>query len=106
MVQSVSIIVEGLVQGVFYRRTAKAKAIESGITGTVRNKQDGSVQIIATGTEAQIDQFIQWCRQGPERAIVTGIKIEKIPLQTFEGFDIVREESKRNHLGIFRGFLG
>ncbi|MFC0773173.1 acylphosphatase [Terrimonas alba] len=94
MLQSVSIIVEGLVQGVFYRQTTKAKAIETGITGMVKNKRDGSVQIIATGTEAQLEQLIQWCNQGPERAIVTGVKVEKIPLQRFKDFDIVRGEPR------------
>lgn len=90
MLQSVSIIVEGLVQGVFYRQTTKAKAIESGITGTIKNKRDGSVQIIATGTEHQLEQLIQWCNKGPDRAVVTGVTVEKIPLQDFKEFDIVR----------------
>ena len=90
MLQSISITVEGLVQGVFYRQSTKAKAIESGITGEIKNKPDGTVHIIATGTETQLDQFIQWCNKGPEMAIVTAVKVEKIPLRSFKGFSIVR----------------
>lgn len=90
MPQTISITVEGLVQGVFYRQSTKARAIDTGITGEIKNKPDGTVHIIATGTEAQLDQLIQWCNDGPEMAIVTKVKVEKIPLQTFKGFSIIK----------------
>lgn len=77
-------------QGVFYRQTTKAKAIEAGISGEVRNKPDGSVHIIATGTEAQLRQLINWCQEGPEQAVVTSVKVEAIPLQSFKSFNVVR----------------
>ena len=88
--QTVSIIVEGLVQGVYYRQSTKAKATEAGITGEVKNKKDGSVHIIATGSEDQLQQLIEWCRKGPDMAIVTNVKVEKIPLKTFSEFNIVK----------------
>lgn len=90
MMQSVTIIVEGLVQGVFYRQTTKAKALEAGITGEVRNKSDGTVHIVATGTEEQLKHLIEWCHQGPDQAVVTQVRVEKIPLRNFNGFNIVR----------------
>jgi len=90
MLQSISITVEGLVQGVFYRQSTKAKAVDSGITGEIKNSPDGTVRIIATGTETQLEQLIQWCKKGPEMAIVTDVKVEKIPLQSFKGFSIIR----------------
>jgi acylphosphatase len=90
MLQSISIIVDGLVQGVFYRQSTKAKAIELGIAGEIKNKPDGTVHITATGTEAQLNQLIEWCNRGPEMAIVTNVKVEKIPLQSFKGFSIVK----------------
>ena len=90
MLQTVTITVEGLVQGVYYRQSTKALAIESGINGEVKNKPDGSVQITATGTEDQIQKLIDWCNKGPEMAIVTKVKVEKLPLKTFQGFNIVR----------------
>ena len=91
MLQTISIIVEGLVQGVYYRQSTKAKAIESGITGEIKNKTDGTVHIIATGTETQLEQLIEWCKKGPDSAIVTNVKVEKIPLQIFIDFNIVRK---------------
>jgi len=90
MLQSTSITVDGLVQGVFYRQSTKAKAIELGITGEIKNKSDGTVHIIATGTEAQLNQLIEWCKKGPEMAIVTNVKVENIPFQSFKGFNIVK----------------
>ena len=90
MLLSISIIVDGLVQGVFYRQSTKAKAIELSITGEIKNKPDGTVHIIATGTEAQLNIFVEWCNKGPEMAIVTHVKVEKITLQSFKGFNIVK----------------
>jgi acylphosphatase len=90
MLQSISIIVDGLVQGVFYRQSTKAKAVELGITGEIKNKPDGTVHIVATGTEAQLKNLADWCRKGPEMAIVTDVKVEKITLQSFKSFTIVK----------------
>jgi acylphosphatase len=90
MLQSISIIVDGLVQGVFYRQSTKAKAVELTITGEIKNKPDGTVHIIATGTEAQLNNLVDWCKKGPEMAIVTNVKVEKITLQAFKGFTIVK----------------
>lgn len=91
MVETFSIIVDGIVQGVYYRQSTKAKATELNITGEVKNKKDGSVQIIATGTTTQLKKLIEWCSKGPERAIVTNVKVEKIPLQIYSGFNIVKD---------------
>ncbi len=90
MLQTVSIVVEGLVQGVFFRQTTKTKALEAGITGEVKNRSDGSVQIIATGTEEQIKKLVEWCHKGPEHAVVMHVHIEQIPIQKFNGFSIVK----------------
>ena len=90
MLQTISITVDGLVQGVFYRQSTKAKAVDLGITGEIKNSPDGTVHILATGTEIQLNNLIEWCRKGPEMAIVTNIKTEKIPLQSFKGFSIIR----------------
>lgn len=90
MLKTLSIIVTGKVQGVWYRQSAKEKATELGITGNVRNQPDGSVAIIATGLANQLDQFIEWCRQGPPRALVTNVEVTELPLQSFDRFVIER----------------
>ena len=90
MAETIRIIVEGKVQGVFYRQSAKDKADKIGISGAVRNLKDGKVEIIATGSSAQLEQFIQWCNQGPPRAVVTNITTTPLTLQPFHNFIILR----------------
>lgn len=77
MKRSVSIYVQGKVQGVGFRYSAKARADSLDITGYVQNMFDGSVYIEASGKESNLQQFIQWCRQGPALAKVRDIRIEK-----------------------------
>lgn len=90
MLVTYSIIVSGKVQGVFYRQSTREKATTIGITGTVENLSNGEVKIIATGTKEQIETLIQWCRQGPPKAIVTTVEIAELPLQSFGQFSIKR----------------
>lgn len=90
MLQTISIIVSGRVQGVFFRHSAKETAQHLNITGEVKNLNDGTVAIIATGTKEQLDQLIEWCKQGPPKANVAGIEIKNLSLQEFANFNIVR----------------
>jgi acylphosphatase len=77
------------VQGVFFRKHTREKAIELGITGSVRNCKDGTVEIFAEGTVEQIKTFIQWCRTGPEKAKVDLLDIHEQPLKNFPAFIII-----------------
>ncbi|MEI9910843.1 MAG: acylphosphatase [Bacteroidota bacterium] len=90
MMKTVSIIVTGKVQGVFYRQSTKEKATALGVKGEVKNMPDETVCIIATGNSNEIEQLIEWCRQGPSRAEVTNVIVEENPLKLFEKFSIVR----------------
>ena len=88
MLVTVSIQVKGKVQGVFYRKSAREKAQELGLSGKVKNMEDGSVSIKATGSRDRIDQLIAWCWQGPLRAEVTGVDVKELPLELFDHFTI------------------
>jgi len=90
MLQTISITVSGIVQGVFYRQSTKEKALELGIAGIVKNLPDGNVQILATGTDEQLDQLVQWCRVGPRNAQGSSVNIEKLEVQEYFGFSIQR----------------
>jgi len=86
----VVINVSGKVQGVFFRASTKEKADELHIRGTVRNNADGSVTVDAEGDEASIEQFVEWCKQGPPRARVDHFEIRELDLSGgFDGFAIV-----------------
>ena len=90
MLNTISITVRGVVQGVYYRQSTKEKAKNLSISGEVRNRPDGSVDIIATGTKEQLGKLVQWCRQGPPKAIVSNVEVKELSLHVFQGFHIVR----------------
>jgi acylphosphatase len=66
--RSVHLLIKGKVQGVFYRASAKETAEKLNIVGTVRNTEEGDVEIVATGDSEKIMTFIEWCRRRPSRA--------------------------------------
>jgi len=90
MLQTVSLHIEGKVQGVFYRQSTREKALALGITGTVRNNANGSVTITATGTPTQLEDLLQWSKKGPPAARVTAVTVQQESLQSFNDFRIVK----------------
>ncbi len=70
------ITVFGRVQGVFYREKCRQKAQELGIKGSARNKEDGTVEVIACGSDEQVQQLVEWCRKGPDLAMVEKVDVE------------------------------
>ena len=67
--------VEGRVQGVYYRQSAIEVARRLGLCGWVRNRRDGSVEVLAAGDEKALNEFLAWCRIGPEAAQVAALEI-------------------------------
>lgn len=88
--KTIAITITGKVQGVFFRQSTKEKATGLGISGIVRNLADGSVQVVCTGTNEQLDSLVNWCRKGPPRASVTHVEWEDQVLQYFSGFTVDR----------------
>ena len=87
---TVHLLIKGKVQGVFYRKTSKEIANEKGITGWVRNTDDGDVEIIASGSEAALQDYINWCHTGPSRAVVKEVKVTSIANENFTTFEVKR----------------
>jgi acylphosphatase len=73
------VIIYGRVQGVFFRASTQEKATELGLTGRVRNREDGAVEIIAEGGKEKLNELVEWCRVGPPGARVTGVEIKSEP---------------------------
>ena len=88
--QTIRIKIEGSVQGVFFRQSAQEKANQLGIKGTVKNCDDDSVEIIATGSKEQLDKLVAWCREGPPKANVINVSTQELSLQQFYNFSIIR----------------
>jgi acylphosphatase len=67
------LIIEGRVQGVFFRDSTRREAIELGLCGWVKNRFDGSVEVVAEGPKEKVETLIAWCHHGPPVARVTKV---------------------------------
>lgn len=83
------IIVSGRVQGVGYRYSARNTASQLGLTGWVKNRIDGKVEIIAEGDNINLEKFLSWIKKGPRFAKVDSVDIEFYPASgAFTDFSI------------------
>ena len=67
------VVVRGLVQGVGYRAFVEQNALRLGLEGWVRNRRDGAVEAVFSGTEAAVAEIIAACRHGPRGAAVESV---------------------------------
>lgn len=81
------VLVEGDVQGVFFRDECKRQAQRLGVAGSARNLSDGRVEVVIEGDESAVDQMVSWCRQGSSRSEVTGAEVSEEEPQGLTGFD-------------------
>lgn len=86
------LLVSGRVQGVGFRHYTRVQASELGIAGTVRNLDDGRVEIHAVGDPATLDRFEERVRQGPRGGRVDHLEHETLEAQTatWDDFRVVR----------------
>lgn len=86
--RTLQVRIEGRVQGVCYRAWSADAARGLRITGNVRNRRDGAVELILQGDEHAIAAMLKLCRIGPPAAKVDSIAIlqewNAAPLETFE----------------------
>lgn len=66
--------IHGHVQGVFFRDTTQRQANQLGISGWVRNEWDGTVQVVAEGTEENLNKLLQFLHRGPKSARVERVE--------------------------------
>ena len=75
MTEEVHVIVRGLVQGVYYRQFTVSEARRLGLTGWVRNDEDGeSVELVARGPRRALDSLLERLRVGPPEARVDSVE--------------------------------
>ncbi len=74
IVKRLHIVVHGIVQGVFFRANTVSTAKGLGLTGWVRNRNDGSVEIIAEGKQDKLIELLEWCKNGGPASA----KVEKV----------------------------
>ncbi|MBT3194279.1 MAG: acylphosphatase [Verrucomicrobia bacterium] len=80
-------VCHGRVQGVFFRDSAREEANHIGLTGWVRNRPDGTVELVAEGGIEGVEDFHRWCVHGPPYANVTSVDVSySAATGEFEGF--------------------
>lgn len=80
--------VEGKVQGVYFRVSAKQKAMNLGVRGYVKNEPDGSVSFEIEGEDEAVASMVQWCRKGPALARVSHLEVDENVKRNFIDFEI------------------
>ncbi len=87
--QCVAAYVYGVVQGVGFRYHTQHQARQLGIQGYVKNCDDGSVEVVARGEQAQVELLIAWLKAGgPRSAHVDRVLIEPRAMMNYSGFSI------------------
>lgn len=71
----VHVIVSGFVQGVGFRHETRRMANTFGLTGWVRNTEDGKVEAVFAGAKDKLDEIIAWCHKGPYLAEVERVDV-------------------------------
>ena len=82
------LVVEGLVQGVFFRDSCRREAVAAGTSGWARNMGDGRVEVVVEGSPAAVERVVAWCRTGPRHAVVTAVRVTDEPVEGLDGFRV------------------
>ena len=82
-------VVTGRVQGVGFRYSAVRRARELGLSGTVSNRSDGSVEVDAEGGLQDLELLLAWLRRGPPGAHVRDVEVQWLPWSgRFRDFEV------------------
>lgn len=87
----IHIIVSGDVQGVGFRQFIKYQANKLNIKGWIKNLDNGEVEGMFAGTSENLGKMVEFAKKGPSIALVENVKIEELPDQEFERFDIIKK---------------
>ena len=90
--KSVALRIEGRVQGVWFRRWTQDTARSFGLNGWVRNRRDGAVEALFSGTEEAVARMIEQCWKGPPAAQVTHVVERPADPPGRSGFHVLETE--------------
>ena len=82
------VIIHGDVQGVFFRDSTQSEADRRGVTGWIRNRDDGAVEGFFEGPADEVDGLIAWCQTGPARATVDEVDVDEAEPEGLSSFDV------------------
>jgi acylphosphatase len=87
-VQRRRVVVQGHVQGVFFRETTRRRALAEGVAGWVRNQPDGTVEAVLEGERDAVERLVAFLREGPRGARVDWIDVVSEDAGGLEGFEV------------------
>ena len=82
------VLISGLVQGVNFRAACRRMAWQHGVTGWVRNLDDGRVEAVFEGPPEDVRHLVDWAHTGPRLAAVDDIAIQPEPPEGLSAFSI------------------
>ncbi|UTW53240.1 acylphosphatase [bacterium SCSIO 12827] len=86
-VETVHVVISGRVQGVWFRGWTCEQARALGLSGWVRNRRDGTVEAVFSGSLDAVDQMIARCHEGPPAARVESVTRAPAAAPGMAGFD-------------------
>lgn len=87
----IHVLVSGDVQGVGFRQFIRYQANKLNVKGWVKNLDNGNVEAMFVGDPQNIQKMIKFSKNGPPIAQVINVKVEELPDQDFESFDIIKK---------------
>jgi acylphosphatase len=88
MKKAINCFVSGRVQGVCFRMATSQQAKILGLTGWVRNLEDGRVEVFACGKTVHLNQLRQWLSHGPSMAKVINVECVAVDYEEIADFSI------------------
>jgi acylphosphatase len=88
MARTLHLMIEGRVQGVGYRQWFSHQARSLSLTGWVRNRIDGRVEAMVSGSGAKVEQLIEAARRGPRLAVVSNIECQDRVEENWPDFSV------------------
>ena len=82
------VVVQGHVQGVFFRETTKRRAQAAGVAGWIRNRPDGMVEAVFEGEREAVERLVDYVREGPRGARVDWVDVAAEEPEGLDGFEI------------------
>ena len=82
------VVAHGRVQGVFFRDSARERANAHGVSGWVRNREDGAVEAVIEGPADAVDRVVRFFETGPPRASVDHVEVAEESPEGLTGFEV------------------
>src|SRR5205085_4585546 len=81
-------VVQGRVQGVFFRDSTRERARAQGVAGWVCNRSDGALEAVLEGPAEAVERVLRFLETGPSRAEVSDVEVSEEPVEGLSGFEV------------------